>query len=309
MLCGSVAGAWAQDVLPPLDLADGLIGGEIDPVTANYAPLKFGEADRAAARERIANWIRAELCDANPGQPCDGRPARAPGCEWEAINLGWGAAEEADDLNAYTAALIGARAWLAEREAELAEEEMDGRSRLGDWRDVLSGSRIRDQYWRRLRILMQREAETLSPTEGRIRYYMARAGMCRTDRESAQFARDIFETHGWPRISEYGADVDENLWLLVQHAPLSLQREVLPELERLYPDGETSPRNYALLFDRVMQRTRQPQRYGSQYTCQEGEHVLYEVEDPETLDLLREEMGLQPIEDAAERRCSRRQSE
>lgn len=297
--------AVAQDVIAPTELADKLIVGEIDVVTANYAPIGLAETGGAAARERLGHWIRAEFCNAPPGELCSGRPARSPSCEWEAINLGWGAARQATDLNVYTAALMRARSWLAAREAEISVDMEARASSYNDWRATLMRLRSRDQSWRRLRISMRADQDELVATEWRIRSYMASVRLCQTDRASAHFARDRFEQNGWPRISEFGAEADESLWLLVQHGPLDLQRVVLSELERLYPIGETNPRNFAMLFDRVRQRTGQPQRYGSQYTCSDGEHVLFETEAVDQLNERREAMGMPAIADAAARRCRR----
>jgi hypothetical protein len=108
---------------------------------------------------------------------------------------------------------------------------------------------------------------------------------------------------GWFTISQFGKEADSNAWLLVQHADYAhdFQEKVLGLLEKLYPQGETSPANYAYLYDRVALSfneagKRKPQRYGTQLTRGEaGKMTPAPVEDPEHLDERRQQMGLKPI--------------
>jgi hypothetical protein len=295
--------AEAQDVMSPDELVAQLVQGGIDPVTANYAPLALSGETGNEARRVLGDWIRATSCGAGPGELCGSRPITAPSCAWRAINLGWGAAHDAPDPNAYSAALSSARSWLSRNEAELEVELGQVAPSADGWPAQVMRMRVRDQFWRRLRAALGRDETLPRGAERSIRYYMASVRMCEADQQSAQFVGEIFEREGWPRISQYGEDVDQSFWLLVQHAPLSLQEAVLPELERLYPLGETAPRNFGMLYDRVMQRNGQPQRYGSHYTCPDGVHQLYQVEDEAALNEYRAALGMPPIEEEIVRRC------
>ena len=71
----------------------------------------------------------------------------------------------------------------------------------------------------------------------------------------------------------------------------------------LWPIGETHPRNYAYLFDRVAvsfnnPSQRVPQRYGTQGFCiGPGQWQPFEIEDPIHVDVRRSEVGLEPLAD------------
>jgi hypothetical protein len=110
---------------------------------------------------------------------------------------------------------------------------------------------------------------------------------------------------GWFTVSLFGAEADRDAWLLVQHADHDhdFQEQVLDILEKLYPQGETSPANYAYLYDRISVAyvfnncsPRNLQRYGTQMTRDEaGELKPFPVEDPTHLDERRLQMGLKPM--------------
>jgi hypothetical protein len=104
----------------------------------------------------------------------------------------------------------------------------------------------------------------------------------------------LVERHGWFNVSTFGADADRNGWLLVQHADhdRDFQRSILVVLEGLVPLGETSPSNYAYLFDRVASAAGHPQRYGTQGRCVGASWEPNPLEDPEGVDELRSSVGL-----------------
>lgn len=110
----------------------------------------------------------------------------------------------------------------------------------------------------------------------------------------------LLQIYNWFNISSFGAQSDQDAWLLVQHADLDLafQKYVLAILEKLYPIGETNPGHYAYLFDRVAAswndpRQRTLQRYGTQGTCTgSGTWAPIPTEDPANLDLRRQQVGL-----------------
>lgn len=108
----------------------------------------------------------------------------------------------------------------------------------------------------------------------------------------------------WFCISEYGPQADQQAWLLVQHADFDpqFQREVLSRLEPLVARGETNPRNFAYLTDRVAcsfsdPSRRVPQTYGTQGSIQNGTWAPFPLLDPELVDQRRAAVGLGPLED------------
>lgn len=101
-----------------------------------------------------------------------------------------------------------------------------------------------------------------------------------------------------------GPDGAKAAWLLAQHADHNpdLQKSVLRALREYLPQGEANPQDVALLNDRVAVAEGRPQEYGTQGRCVEDQGWQpNEIENPEQVDLLREEMGLPPLDSYSER--------
>lgn len=115
--------------------------------------------------------------------------------------------------------------------------------------------------------------------------------------------KELMKIYPWFKISEFGVAGDNQAWIIVQHADRDpdFQKKVLVILESLYPKAETSPSNYALLYDRVQAswnapEKRQLQRYGSQGQCVGP--ALWEplpMEDPANVDQRRAAVDLEPM--------------
>ncbi|WP_298333048.1 DUF6624 domain-containing protein [Asticcacaulis sp.] len=123
------------------------------------------------------------------------------------------------------------------------------------------------------------------------------AQVCQSDRSNTEWLRKDLAAYGWPRISSYGAAMDADAWLIIQHSDhdAAFQTEVLKTLEPLLKTKDTSHQNYAFLYDRVAIATKKRQRYGTQGRCTgPGKWEPYPVEDESRLDALRAEIGLEP---------------
>jgi len=122
-----------------------------------------------------------------------------------------------------------------------------------------------------------------------------------TEIDQADTARvkELIDEYGWLTISRFGPDADANAWLLVQHADLDVafQKRVLELLEPLVAKGETSPSNFAYLYDRVALAEDRPQRYGTQGRCVgPGKWEPVEIEDAGKVDARRASVGLGTLE-------------
>ncbi|MBS2040255.1 hypothetical protein JST97_35030 [bacterium] len=122
------------------------------------------------------------------------------------------------------------------------------------------------------------------------------------DESNTRRIQGFLETRSWFNISQYGQEADSQAWLLVQHADRNpdFQREVLKRLQPLVARGETDPRNFAYLTDRVAASyndpsKRTPQTYGTQGHMVEGSFVPYPMIDPEHVDERRASVGLGPL--------------
>jgi hypothetical protein len=119
------------------------------------------------------------------------------------------------------------------------------------------------------------------------------------DDANAERMRAIIRQYGWPGPELVGQDGTEAAFLLVQHADLALQKEMLPLVEKAYREGKLSGQSYALLLDRVLVREGKPQVYGTQakrFAEWKGrEPVLEPIEDEGNVDKRRAEVGLMPL--------------
>jgi hypothetical protein len=120
-----------------------------------------------------------------------------------------------------------------------------------------------------------------------------RVGQQQMDKQHAARLRKIIAEYGWPGKKLVGAEASHAAWLVAQHADIELQEQCL-ELMKSMPENENDPRQAAYLTDKICVRHGQPQLYGTQYTKQDGELRLAEVEDPEGLDTRRHKIGLPP---------------
>ena len=122
-------------------------------------------------------------------------------------------------------------------------------------------------------------------------------------RANEEWLKGVLKRIGWFDISRYGADASQAAWLIVQHADHdpSWQREILQMLASKVQSGDMQGRYYAYLVDRVAVNGGEPQVYGTQGGCVDGEWRLKEVADPVILDRLRSEAGLEPLEDYKKR--------
>ena len=127
----------------------------------------------------------------------------------------------------------------------------------------------------------------------------------KTDTDNTIDMKKLLRIYHWFNISDYGKKMDYQAWLLVQHADFDreFQKEVLEKLKELYYISETSPQNYAYLFDRVAlsyvdPSQTKPQRYGTQGRCiGVGKWEPYEIEDPDNVDIRRAEVKLPPLKE------------
>ena len=121
------------------------------------------------------------------------------------------------------------------------------------------------------------------------------------DTNSTHYLQKVLEQYDWIDIHRFGKQVSANAWILVQHADRNpaFQKEVLARMEKYVDNGGVSKQNYAYLWDRVAVNHDQLQRYGTQpdWNCNDDGTLDFKpMEDPETVDQRRAEMGLGPAQ-------------
>lgn len=120
------------------------------------------------------------------------------------------------------------------------------------------------------------------------------------DKEALEAIKSIVARFGFPKESEVGRDGVNAAWLLVQHASLDprWQFEILQQLESPSASGEISGEQFALLYDRVaVLYHHKMQKYGTQ--LQPGAETArpLPIEDADTVDVRRAELGMMPLSD------------
>ena len=122
---------------------------------------------------------------------------------------------------------------------------------------------------------------------------MLRGDSVRTARLQA-----IVEAYGWPDSARVGSEAAQAAFLILQHSPVhEFQKEMLPVLEDLAKRDAVPRDQAALLIDRVLMHEGLPQRYGTQFTIDNGRMLLHPVEDEAALEERRRSMGLPSMEE------------
>lgn len=93
----------------------------------------------------------------------------------------------------------------------------------------------------------------------------------------------------------------KTIWIVIDHSSVDEQVQYLPIVEQMASEKLIEKDDFAVLFDRVALGQNRPQRYGSQ-TVQFGtpgdmQLYVWPVENPATLDSLRESVGISPLAD------------
>jgi len=107
----------------------------------------------------------------------------------------------------------------------------------------------------------------------------------------------IFDRFGWVTNSLAGKDAAHNFWLLVQHQTPEIQQRLLSAVEKAAKDGNASMSDYVYLYDRIQMGLGKPQPWGTQFKCENGKPVLYQVDDRAGLDNRRKALFMLSVRD------------
>ena len=147
--------------------------------------------------------------------------------------------------------------------------------------------------------LKQRDIDTRAKLlrEGRL-YGRYEQKMQDVHRENAYALDEIISTHGWPSVSKVGVEGSRATWLIAQHAICTpeLQRKFLRHLSKAAEAGDSPIKQVAFLTDRIRFNEGKPQVYGTVLDWNENGELTCELENPEKVDELREQVGLPPFE-------------
>ncbi|WP_328742780.1 DUF6624 domain-containing protein [Streptomyces caniferus] len=112
--------------------------------------------------------------------------------------------------------------------------------------------------------------------------------------------RQIMDAYGWPTAELVGDEAARGAWLIAQHADrqLDVQRRALRLMEAAVAAGAAGPRELAFLRDRTLVNEGRKQIYGTQIAgIEDGSPVPWPCDDPERMDALRAEAGIEPFKE------------
>ena len=105
--------------------------------------------------------------------------------------------------------------------------------------------------------------------------------------------RQILKEHGFPKKTEVGTSACEAAWIIIQHAPMDVQKEYLPMLEKAATEGNIQAALVAALHDRIDVREGRPQKYGTQ----RNRNGICPLLNKKMVNQWRKEVGLPPLDE------------
>ncbi|MGW0986403.1 DUF6624 domain-containing protein [Streptomyces sp. NPDC002486] len=111
---------------------------------------------------------------------------------------------------------------------------------------------------------------------------------------------EIMDEYGWPTAELVGEEAARAAWLIAQHADrqLGIQRRALQLMQQAVSAGSTGLRELAFLRDRTLVNEGRQQIYGTQIAgVKDGAPVPWLCEEPERMDELRAEVGIEPFDE------------
>ena len=123
------------------------------------------------------------------------------------------------------------------------------------------------------------------------------------DEESATIVAKIIDEFGWLGSNKIGSEANQTLFLGIQHIDdLIVQNKYLPILKEAVKNGSAEPWHFAFLTDRILMNQGNKQVYGTQIIMSKKSENSYVVplQNPDKVDELRKELGLEPLNDYLE---------
>jgi len=117
-----------------------------------------------------------------------------------------------------------------------------------------------------------------------------------SEMEHSARLRAILEEHGWPGVDMAGSDGAASAWTLLKHGDVDLKELGLRLIEESNEPGVAAS-EIATMTDEVLVERGKPQLYGTQLMMSHGGLMQHPVDDPDSVDVRRERVGLPPMEE------------
>ena len=155
---------------------------------------------------------------------------------------------------------------------------------------------------------LRRELLAMRSEDMRVRDELMAAGelggpyvprMEEVHKRNANRLRELIDLHGWPAEDIAAKDGCESAWFIVQHSvgEPKFQRDALGMLQACVAEGRVPSWHAAYLEDRIALHEGRPQRYGTQWIDdpRDGRIRPWTLADPENVNAIRAEVGLDPL--------------
>jgi hypothetical protein len=119
------------------------------------------------------------------------------------------------------------------------------------------------------------------------------------DKLQTQTLKEIITLHGWPTKKKVGEKGTQAAFILVQHSKnLVFQQDMLPLIIQSFLDkGGIAGKDVARFTDSVSIRLGKKQVFGTQVKWIDGKVVFAPIENEDSVNLLRAQMGMPPLEE------------
>lgn len=115
------------------------------------------------------------------------------------------------------------------------------------------------------------------------------------DSVNLKIVTDVIDTYGWLGRGSVGFIGNYSLALVIQQADLEIQEKYLPKAREAFNNKNVEPNDIALLEDKISLRKRGKQIYGSVIVSIGNKNYVAPIENVETLEKKRAELGLKSM--------------
>ena len=147
-----------------------------------------------------------------------------------------------------------------------------------------------DQENRRLLAVLQNKA-TLTSQEDDLKYRLLTL-MEKRGQQNFEELMKLKPIGRWFNSGELDRAGHQAAFIILQHGDISKVLDLVPEIKTAAENGLLSRQQYALFADRVAVVRGEPQEFGSQANCVNGEPIFPPVRDPIGVNQRRQEVGM-----------------
>ncbi len=112
---------------------------------------------------------------------------------------------------------------------------------------------------------------------------------------------EMFNKYGFLGFDKIGKEGSNHFWLLVQHSDKypEFQKSVLKAMNKEVKKGNSSPSDYAYLYDRIKVKAGEKQKFGTQLSYDSAGHPYPAIGliDTANVDKFRKAYDLEPLKD------------